>query len=83
MEFLSFEDETGLVECTLFPRVYEQSCHLLYSKGPLLLEGYLDEDFGARTLIVERVAGAPKLGFPQPTDENHPVVGTCSSIGAH
>ncbi|WP_319585787.1 DNA polymerase III subunit alpha [uncultured Desulfobulbus sp.] len=58
MEFLSFEDETGLVECTLFPRVYEQSCHLLYSKGPLLLEGYLDEDFGARTLTVERVAGA-------------------------
>jgi len=62
MEFLSFEDETGLVECTLFPRVYEQSCHLLYRKGPLLLEGYLDEDFGARTLTVERVAGA-QSGF--------------------
>ncbi len=56
MEFLSFEDETGLVECTFFPRVYEQFCHLLYDKGPLLLEGYLEEEFGARTLTVERAA---------------------------
>ena len=57
MEFLSFEDETGLVECTFFPKVYERYCHLLYSKGPLLLEGYMEEEFKARTLTVERVAG--------------------------
>jgi len=57
MEFLTFEDETGLVECTLFPQVYAQTCHLLASRGPLLLEGYLEEEFGARTLTVERVAG--------------------------
>ena len=58
MEFLSFEDETGLVECTFFPKVYERYCHLLYGKGPLLLEGYMEEEFGARTLTVERAAGA-------------------------
>jgi DNA polymerase-3 subunit alpha/error-prone DNA polymerase len=57
MEFLTFEDETGLVECTLFPQVYAQSCHLLANRGPLLLEGYLEEEFGARTLTVERAAG--------------------------
>jgi DNA polymerase-3 subunit alpha/error-prone DNA polymerase len=55
MEFLSFEDETGLLECTLFPKVYEQSCHLLAIRGPLLLEGSMDEDFGARTFTVEHV----------------------------
>jgi DNA-directed DNA polymerase III PolC len=55
MKFLSFEDETGLVECTLFPQQYEQYCHLLYRKGPLMLEGYLEEEFGARTLTVERI----------------------------
>jgi DNA polymerase-3 subunit alpha/error-prone DNA polymerase len=55
MEFLSFEDETGLTECTLFPKVYEQYCHLLAAHGPLLLKGYLDEDFGARTFTVEHV----------------------------
>ena len=58
MEFLSFEDETGLVECTFFPKVYEQYCHLLYRKGPLLLEGCMEMEFGARTLTVERAAGA-------------------------
>lgn len=58
MEFLSFEDETGLLECTFFPKVYERYCHLLYRKGPLLLEGYLEEEFGVRTLTVERAAGA-------------------------
>jgi len=58
MEFLTFEDETGLVECTFFPKVYERYCHLLYRKGPMLLEGYLEEEFGARTLTVERAVGA-------------------------
>jgi len=62
MQFLSFEDETSLVECTLFPRVYEQHCHLLFRKGPLLLEGYLDEDFGARSFTVEKVADS-RSGF--------------------
>ncbi|MDD2468859.1 MAG: hypothetical protein PHI97_33225 [Desulfobulbus sp.] len=49
------QDETGLTECTLFPKVYEQYCHLLATHGPLLLKGYLDEDFGARTFTVEHV----------------------------
>jgi DNA polymerase-3 subunit alpha/error-prone DNA polymerase len=57
MQFLSFEDETGLIECTLFAREYKRYCHLLYRKGPLLLKGYLDEDFGARTFTIEQMAG--------------------------
>ena len=71
MEFLSFEDETGLVECTLFPKVYEQHCHLLAACGPLLLEGYLEEDFAARTLTVERVGGASS-GFSFSLQQNPP-----------
>ena len=55
MEFLSVEDETGLVECTLFPEGYRRYCSLLAGKGPLLLAGYLDEEFGARTVVVERI----------------------------
>jgi len=58
MEFLTFEDETGLVECTFFPKVYERCCHLLHGKGPLLLEGYMEEEFGAMTFTVKRAAGA-------------------------
>ncbi len=56
MEFLSFEDETGQVECTFFPKVYRQYCHLLHNRGPLLLEGVIDEEFGVRTLTVHRAA---------------------------
>ncbi len=62
MEFFTFEDETGLVECTFFPGAYSRSCHLLDGRGPLLLEGRVEEDFGARTLTVERAAGA-RQGF--------------------
>lgn len=58
MEFLSVEDETGLVECTLFPEGYRRYCALLTGKGPLLLEGYLDEEFGVRTLVAERIVQA-------------------------
>lgn len=56
MEFLSFEDETGLMECTLFPGEYARSCHLLFRKGPLLLSGRLEQEFGARTLTVSQIA---------------------------
>lgn len=55
MEFLSFEDETGLMECTLFARGYAEFCHLLTVGGPFLLSGYLDEDFSVRTFTIERL----------------------------
>ncbi len=52
MEFLTFEDETDLVECTLFPKTYHRYCHLLHARRPLLLAGTVDEDFGATTFTV-------------------------------
>lgn len=52
MEFLTFEDETGLVETTFFPRVYQRCCHLLEADRPFLLTGKIDEEFGALTLTV-------------------------------
>lgn len=70
MEFLSVEDETGLVECTLFPEGYRRYCSLLTGRAPLLLEGYVDEEFGARTLVVERIARVRAM--PQATQHNSP-----------
>ena len=52
MEFLTFEDETDQVECTFFPETYHRFCRLLHAKGPLLLEGIVEQDFGASTLTV-------------------------------
>jgi DNA polymerase-3 subunit alpha/error-prone DNA polymerase len=56
MEFLTFEDETGLVETTFFPEVYRRYAHLLSSGKPFLLNGLVEEDYGAPTLTVDRVA---------------------------
>ena len=55
MEFLTFEDETGLVETTFFPKVYDRFCYLLDWGRPYLLSGKVEENFGAVTLTVENV----------------------------
>jgi DNA polymerase III alpha subunit len=55
MEFLTFEDETGQVETTFFPRVYRACAHLLQSGRGYILFGLVEEDFGVLTLTVEKV----------------------------
>ena len=55
MEFLTFEDETGLMETTFFPRTYQQYAYLLRTGFPFWLYGLVEEDFGAVTLTVERL----------------------------
>jgi error-prone DNA polymerase len=56
MEFLTFEDETGLVETTFFPDAHSRFCALLDRSRPFVLKGKVDEDFGAVTLTVDHVA---------------------------
>jgi len=56
MEFLTFEDETGLVETTFFPNIYHRYAHLLSSGKPYLLQGLVESDYGAVTLTVSRVS---------------------------
>ncbi|MCK6473831.1 MAG: DNA polymerase III subunit alpha [Planctomycetes bacterium] len=55
MEFLTFEDETGLLESTFFPQAYARYCDLLAEGGPFVLEGLVEEEFGAQTLTVHAV----------------------------
>jgi len=62
MEFLTFEDETGLVETTFFPEVYRRYAHILTSGKPFLLTGLVEEDYGALTLTVDRVAALKTAG---------------------
>lgn len=57
MEFLTFEDETGLIETTFFPAVYRAHAHELSSGKPYLLKGLVEADYGAITLTVEKVFG--------------------------
>jgi error-prone DNA polymerase len=61
MEFLTFEDETGLVETTFFPKAYRRFCAILETNRPFMLYGKVEEDFGAVTLTITRVNCIPIL----------------------
>jgi len=54
MKFLTFEDETGIVETVFFPKPYAFFCHSLDYGRPYLLYGKIDSNWGAITLIVEK-----------------------------
>ena len=53
MKFLTFEDETGIIETVFFPGVYARFCHCLDYGKPYFLFGKLESDWGAITLTVE------------------------------
>ena len=61
MEFLTFEDETGLMETTFFPQAYRRFCAILDRSRPFMLYGKVDEDFGVHTLTVEQVKAVTKV----------------------
>ena len=66
MEFLTFEDETGIVETTFFPQAYRRFCHMIDREHPYLLTGEVDQNWGAVTLTVENVE--PLKQFQAVTD---------------
>jgi DNA polymerase III alpha subunit len=52
MKFVFFEDTSGLYETVFFPKVYNQSCHMLNERRPYILKGKVEEDFGSVSLTV-------------------------------
>ena len=55
MKFLTFEDDTGLIETTFFPKAYRRFGSILEGNRPFLLYGKVQEDFGAVSMTVNRV----------------------------
>ncbi|GJL56613.1 MAG: DNA-directed DNA polymerase [Nitrospirales bacterium] len=55
MEFVTFEDKTGLYEATFFPKTYRQFGHLLTNHGPYILDGVIEEEFQTYSLIVKEI----------------------------
>ena len=55
MEFISFEDTTALYEVTVFPRSYRRYASQLLTRGPFLLTGRVEEEYGAITVTLERL----------------------------
>lgn len=52
MEFVTFDDGTGLIETVIFPDVYRKVVSLLFGTGPYVLRGRVEESYGALTLTV-------------------------------
>ncbi|HKA23922.1 MAG TPA: OB-fold nucleic acid binding domain-containing protein, partial [Candidatus Eisenbacteria bacterium] len=55
MLFLTLDDGTGLVECTLFPDAYRRAMGRLSGLGPFVAEGRVESSHGAVTLNTEKV----------------------------
>lgn len=55
MEFVTFEDQTGLYDATLFPDVYRQYCHLLAPNQAYVVTGLVEEQFSTDTLTVKKL----------------------------
>ena len=55
MEFITFEDDTGLIETTFFPEAYRRVCSIIDGNRPFILYGKVEEDFGAVTMTVNRM----------------------------
>ncbi|HJQ65240.1 MAG TPA: DNA polymerase III subunit alpha, partial [Gemmatimonadales bacterium] len=52
MEFVTFDDGTGLIETVIFPDVYRKVVALLFGSGPYVMRGKVEESYGAITLTV-------------------------------
>jgi DNA polymerase-3 subunit alpha/error-prone DNA polymerase len=63
MEFLTFEDETGIVETTFFPQVYRRFSHAIEPGRPYILAGSVEQDWGAVTLTVEKAEALKPLSY--------------------
>ncbi len=59
MQFWAFEDESGVFHCVVFPRAYERFCRLFVTEKVLLISGVVQEEYGALSVNVNRVAGVP------------------------
>jgi len=77
MEFITFEDETGLMECTFFPETYRRFCHMLDHQRPYFIEGKVEEDYGAFTITVDAVS---RIEFDQEHSAERPLSQVLSAM---
>ncbi len=59
--FLLIEDEAGLLQATIFEKVYERYGHVLHQSGAFLLEGRVERDLRrGHSYLVERISDLGK-----------------------
>ena len=55
MQFILVEDRSGLVDVTVFPRVYAAAAVALHSTRPLLIRGRVEIEYGVTSLMAEEI----------------------------
>ena len=56
MQLLSCEDLTGTYEAVLFPKAYRKYSCLIRSRGPYIITGKVEDDFGHTLVTVEKLS---------------------------
>ena len=67
MQFLSCEDLTATYEAVLFPGAYRKFGHLIRSRGPYIIEGQVENDWGHTPVTVEQLAVLADSETPIPS----------------
>jgi DNA polymerase-3 subunit alpha len=60
MAFVKIEDETGSIECVIFPSVFQESKSIWLKDGIVLIQGRLDSREEKLSLLVESAATVGK-----------------------
>ncbi|MCF7804495.1 MAG: DNA polymerase III subunit alpha [Candidatus Marinimicrobia bacterium] len=55
MEFLTFEDQTDIFECVLFPEAYERYNDLVRWEQLFVLQGTVEENFGVYSVTIHKM----------------------------
>jgi error-prone DNA polymerase len=61
MQFATFDDGAGLIECVLFPDVYRERSHVLFDQGPFVFRGIVEESFGAITVTITHLERVERM----------------------
>ncbi len=71
MAFLGIADETGtVVECVVFPKIFEMYKHLLIKDTVVILDGKLDTKNDKPTLIVDVISPIDSILLDLPANKN-------------
>jgi DNA-directed DNA polymerase III PolC len=55
MKFMSMEDTFGTFEVTVFPKIYSELAPITYGRGPFLIDGRCDSQFGVVSIIATNI----------------------------
>ena len=61
MEFVTFEDETDLYECVMFPEAYETFGDLLNWETLFLIQGKVEETYSVYTVTIEKLISLTQM----------------------